>query len=102
DTHVGRIARRLGWTKETDPEKVEIDLNRIVPKDAWVFVPHALIHHGRAICTARNPLCESCPLFDLCPKIGVARKIGAPTSAAPRTPPRRLRAKSAIARSAAR
>src|SRR5205085_1034675 len=47
DTHVGRIARRLGWTKHTDPEKVELDLNRLVPPESWVFLPHALIHHGR-------------------------------------------------------
>jgi endonuclease-3 len=74
DTHVGRISRRLGWTRHSDPEKVELDLNRIVPRDSWVFLPHALIHHGRAICTARNPLCESCFLFDVCPKVGVPKR----------------------------
>jgi endonuclease-3 len=76
DTHVGRITRRLGWTRHTDPEKVETDLNRLVPRESWVFLPHALIHHGRAICTARSPLCESCFLFDVCPRVGVpARKV---------------------------
>jgi endonuclease-3 len=77
DTHVGRISRRLGWTRHTDPEKVELDLNRIVPRESWVFLPHALIYHGRSICTARNPLCESCRLFDLCPKIGVTPRSAA-------------------------
>src|SRR5437773_443326 len=95
DTHVGRIARRLGWTRHTDPEKVERDLNRMVPQESWVFLPHALIYHGRAICTARNPLCESCSLFDLCPRIGVAprsaRKPGSARAraAARRTTPKR-------------
>lgn len=97
DTHVGRISRRLGWTRHADPVKVELNLNRIVPRAAWVFLPHALIHHGRAICTARRPLCESCVLFDICPKVGVARPAARKVSrsaraAAPRVPARRARA----------
>jgi endonuclease-3 len=96
DTHVGRIARRLGWSKHGDAEKVEADLNTRIPREAWVFLPHALIYHGRAICTARRPLCESCVLFDLCPKIGVAR-IPAPA------PARKTTAKAAVpARKSAR
>jgi endonuclease-3 len=71
DTHVGRLARRLGWTRETDPVKAERDLNRLVPKDRWTWISHALILHGRRICTARRPQCERCTLADLCPKVGV-------------------------------
>lgn len=72
DTHVGRLSRRLGWTRQTDPEKVESELNAKVPRTEWVYLAHALIEHGRQICKARNPLCPACPLDDLCPKVGVA------------------------------
>jgi endonuclease-3 len=72
DTHVGRLARRLGWTRHADPEKVEADLNGLVPKSRWVWISHALILHGRAVCTSRKPLCESCRLAGICPKIGTA------------------------------
>jgi endonuclease-3 len=72
DTHVGRLARRLGWTRETDAVKAERDLNRIIPKDRWTWISHALIQHGRRICTARRPQCERCTLSDICPKRGVA------------------------------
>jgi endonuclease III len=72
DTHVGRLARRLGWSGQSDPEKVEADLNRQIPRKQWVFAGHALIEHGRAVCTARKPRCESCPLASLCPRVGVA------------------------------
>ena len=74
DTHVGRLARRLGWTRWTDAEKAERDLNRIIPKDRWTWISHALIQHGRRICTARRPQCERCTLADLCPKVGVEKK----------------------------
>jgi len=67
DTHVGRLARRLGWSKETDPEKVEQDLNRLIPEADWVRVGHELIQHGRRVCTARKPNCRECPMNDLCP-----------------------------------
>ena len=72
DTHVGRVARRLGWTRQTDAVKAERDLNRIIPKDRWTWISHALIQHGRRICTARRPQCERCTLADICPKVGVA------------------------------
>ena len=72
DTHVGRLARRLGWSKEKDPVKVEADLNGLVPRDRWVWVSHALILHGRAVCGARKPDCASCALAALCPRIGVS------------------------------
>jgi endonuclease-3 len=71
DTHVGRISRRLGFTKETSPEKVEQELMKIIPHDDWIIYSHLLIDHGRALCQARKPNCENCFLADLCPKIGV-------------------------------
>jgi endonuclease-3 len=75
DTHVGRLARRLGWTRQTDAVKAERDLNRIIPRDRWTWISHALIQHGRRICTARRPQCERCTLADICPKVGVAAAL---------------------------
>jgi endonuclease-3 len=71
DTHVGRLSRRLGFTKHTDPVKVEVDLMDLIPKESWTSVSHELILHGRNICFARKPLCEKCLLNPHCPKIGV-------------------------------
>jgi|SRR5579884_997556 len=67
DTHVGRVSARLGLTTETDPVKVEQDLVRLFPRDRWTMLAHLLIEHGRQICEARRPKCESCFLNDLCP-----------------------------------
>ena len=67
DTHVTRVAFRLGLTRETDAVKIEQDLMKLVPRDKWTQFSHLLIFHGRSICVARRPLCESCPLWDLCP-----------------------------------
>jgi endonuclease III len=67
DTHVTRVAFRLGLTRESDAVKIEQDLMKIVPRDKWTQFSHLLIFHGRAICVARRPLCEKCPLWDLCP-----------------------------------
>jgi endonuclease-3 len=67
DTHVKRISHRLGFTKHTDPAKIERDLMRLVPKKDWTLFPHLMIHHGRAICQARKPRCEICPVNTLCP-----------------------------------
>ena len=67
DTHVGRISRRLGLSRQTDPEKVEQDLMKIVPRDQWTLWSHWLIFHGRRRCKARNPDCPGCELRDLCP-----------------------------------
>ncbi len=72
DTHVGRVTRRLGFTRETDPVKVEQDLNVLVPQGQRTMAAHRLIFHGRQICVARRPRCEICPVNPLCPKIGVA------------------------------
>jgi endonuclease III len=67
DTHVGRLARRFGWTANEDPVKVEQDLMRIIPRKDWLDLSHMLIYHGRAICLARKPLCAQCALVHLCP-----------------------------------
>ena len=66
DTHVLRIARRLGLTKNTTPEKVERDLIRVLPQQRWIDFSHQIIHLGREICIARKPRCMDCPLEDRC------------------------------------
>ncbi len=71
DTHVGRLSQRLGWTKKKTAPEIELDLLKKVPKEDWIVFPHLLILHGRSLCKARTPLCESCFLFDHCPKKGV-------------------------------
>lgn len=71
DTHVKRLAFRMGLTKNTDPEKVEKDLMPLIPQAKWAWFSHALISHGRACCMARNPQCRSCPVMKLCPRRGV-------------------------------
>jgi endonuclease-3 len=74
DTHVSRIAHRLGLTKHTDPVKIERDLMTQLPQREWVNFSHRMIHHGRRICTARKPRCDECILNAICPKIGVKEK----------------------------
>lgn len=71
DTHVRRLAFRLGLTKQTQPDRIETDLMKIVPRDDWVNISHWLIFHGRETCKARKPQCPSCILEDICPKEGV-------------------------------
>ncbi len=66
DTHVTRIARRLDLTKQSDPVKIERDLMKIVPREKWILFSHQIIHHGRAICTARSPRCGECLLNTVC------------------------------------
>ncbi|MBQ7717853.1 MAG: endonuclease III [Clostridia bacterium] len=73
DTHAGRIARRLGFTKNTDPTKVEFDLAKIIPEKSQTHFCHQLVWHGRAVCTARSPKCEECPVNGYCKKAGVAK-----------------------------
>lgn len=75
DTHVGRVSRRLGFTRQTDPVRVEEDLNLLVAKGRRTLAAHQLIFHGRQICLARRPRCEVCPVNPLCPKIGVPLEI---------------------------
>lgn len=67
DTHIFRVARRLGLSEAPTPEKVEADLTRQFPQDRWIPLHHQLIGHGRRICAARRPACRDCPLWDLCP-----------------------------------
>ena len=67
DTHVKRIAARLGWTRATAPEHVEQDLMALHPPDVWIDLSHLLIAHGRGLCPARKPRCEACPVRGLCP-----------------------------------
>jgi endonuclease III len=67
DTHVRRLAQRLGLTRQDDPVKIERDLQRIVPRDDWGRFPHLLIWHGRRVCIARAPECAECVVNDLCP-----------------------------------
>jgi endonuclease-3 len=66
DTHVQRISRRLELTKHDDPQKIEQDLMKVIPRDKWIVFAHQIILHGRALCIARKPKCADCPLEDLC------------------------------------
>jgi endonuclease-3 len=76
DTHVQRISQRLGWTKNTEPEKIEQDLCKIIPQEDWAIASHLLIFHGRRICFAARPNCEGCGVNDLCPSAFRAETIG--------------------------
>ena len=71
DTHVKRVAFRLGLTAQTDPVKIEADLMKALPGTEWIWFAHALVLHGRAVCAARKPLCGECPLDKVCKKKGV-------------------------------
>jgi endonuclease III len=70
DTHFGRLARRFGWTDQTDPVKVEHAVGALFPKRDWTMLSHHLIFHGRRVCHARTPACGACPLARLCPSYG--------------------------------
>lgn len=70
DTHVKRLSARLGLTKEEDPDKIEEDLMRIVPKKHWLDFNYMMVDHGRRVCNARKPLCGECRLSKLCPSAG--------------------------------
>lgn len=71
DTHVGRLAVRLGLTGETDPVKIEQALVPLFPRESWALLPHLLIFHGRRVCEARKPRCGECALADVCPSAGL-------------------------------
>jgi endonuclease-3 len=71
DTHVRRVAGRLGLTREDDPVKIEADLMAVAPRERWIDLGHQLIWHGRRICHARKPECPACPLAPLCPSAEV-------------------------------
>ncbi len=66
DTHLGRVAQRLGLTANKDPVKIEFDLMPLVPQERWIKFSHQMIWHGRQVCTARNPQCHLCPLLPYC------------------------------------
>lgn len=72
DTHVGRLARRLGLTRHEDPVKVEAALMKLLPREEWIFFSHALIWHGRRVCAARKPACGRCSMAGFCPSAEVA------------------------------
>jgi endonuclease-3 len=67
DTHVARLSTRLGFTRATDPVKIEQDLMPLFPQESWAMLAHLLIWHGRRVCVARKPRCEACPVSGLCP-----------------------------------
>ena len=75
DTHVKRISGKLGLTKEEDPEKIEYELMKVLPKDHWILWNIHIITLGRTICTARNPACEACFLREECPSAGKKKNI---------------------------
>ncbi len=71
DTHATRLSNRMGFTKEKDPYKIEMDLQKVIPRESWAEFCHQLVYHGRQYCDARKPQCDTCPINHLCPKIGV-------------------------------
>lgn len=71
DTHVGRLARRLGWTTQTDAVKAERDLGELLDEETWTIACHRLIFHGRRVCHSRRPACAECGISELCPRVGV-------------------------------
>jgi endonuclease-3 len=70
DTHFGRLSRRFGWTKETDPVKVEFAIAKLFPESSWTDLSQILIWHGRRRCHARKPACGACPIAKHCPAFG--------------------------------
>jgi len=87
DTHVGRLARRLGFSKQAEPDKVEMDLTQLLPTPLWAQGHQLLVWHGRRTCFARNPACDRCVVEALCPRRGVkARPVRAPKARSAPTP----------------
>ena len=71
DTHFGRLARRFGWSKETDPVRVEFEVAPLIPQKEWTNLSQRMIWHGRRVCHSRRPACAACPLAKLCPSYGI-------------------------------
>jgi endonuclease-3 len=71
DTHVARLARRLGLTRQADPVRIETALMPLFPRESWTMLSHVMIWHGRRVCHARKPLCAECALNDICPSAGL-------------------------------
>jgi endonuclease III len=103
DTHVTRLAQRLGLSAHTDPLKIEHDLMQLVPRDQWSIFAHRLIWHGRRVCHAKQPDCDHCPLAPLCPSAALVAtpKLMPPRNGRPAPPSRARRAAAAKARPAA-
>lgn len=78
DTHVKRLSRRLGLSESRTPEAIEKDLIQTIPASKWVDLSHRLIEHGRKVCLARTPKCDSCELANLCPRLGLSQATPAP------------------------
>lgn len=89
DTHVGRVSRRLGLTRQQDPDRVEEELSRLLPPERWGKAHQLLVWHGRRTCHARKPACDRCAVEGLCRKVGVAGAARAPSGAARPSSPRR-------------
>jgi endonuclease-3 len=87
DTHFGRLARRFGWTEETDPVNVESAVAAIFPRRDWTMLSHLLIWHGRRICHARKPACGACPVAALCPAYGEGEVDAAKAMRLVKSPP---------------
>lgn len=79
DTHVQRLAQRLGWSESDKPEQIERDLCSLFERDDWIRLSHVLIFHGRRTCTARKPACHICSIADVCPSAGNAENVGRKT-----------------------
>jgi endonuclease III len=71
DTHFARLSRRFGWTRQTDPVKIESEVGALFPPKEWTMLSHRLIWHGRRVCHARKPACGACELARLCPSYGI-------------------------------
>jgi endonuclease-3 len=91
DTHVQRISQRLGWTRQTTPEKIEPELMKLFPQSDWDRLSHVLIFHGRRVCFARKPSCVTCVVNDACPSAFKAENVGrkAPRVRTPAKPKKR-------------
>jgi endonuclease-3 len=76
DTHVLRLAQRLGWSRHDEPAAVERDLSALFPRDDWDLLGHTVIFHGRRVCTARKPACGACAVSDVCPSAYRAEEVG--------------------------
>jgi endonuclease-3 len=71
DTHFARLARRFGWTTQTDPVKIESEVGTLIPRSEWTMLSHRLIWHGRRVCHARRPACGACAVAHWCPSFGI-------------------------------
>ncbi len=71
DTHFGRLSRRFGWSKQSDPVKVEFEVGELIPEKEWTNLSQRMIWHGRRVCHSRKPACGACPIAKLCPSYGI-------------------------------